>query len=738
MNYQKELNEKQYEAVTTDFSNVRVIAGAGSGKTRVLTYRIAYLISELHVLPWKILAITFTNKVANEMKNRVIKMIPQCEKDLTIKTFHSFAAMFLRKEISLIGFPSTFTILDEEDQTKLIKDIVSEMGFKKGDKIVGKALNYIGAQKLHEKYPDDINIVKELFEDEKLCLEIYSRYEEIKAKQLCLDFDDLLLQTIYILQNFPSTRLKWQERIDHILVDEFQDTNDVEYKLLKLLSKPSTCHYLVGDPDQTIYTWRGANQDIILNLHKDFLDIETIILNRNYRSTSKILASANKLIAYNKLRVKKDLYTENEEGSPVIVHRSNSSYDEADYVAREVKRLSNSGKYSYKDIAILYRSNYITRDFEAAFMKHQIPYKIFGGLKFYQRREIKDVLAYFHLIVNVKDDISFERIANVPKRNIGDTTIEYLKKEASEKALSLYEYIRDFDFEIMVSEAPRKAINSLKLMITVIENARENIEKNEEIFSKTLEDMILSFGYYDYLLKEDDGDERVDNVKALFEDIRHFLHTNPESTFDEYLQNIALLSAQDELYDGEYVTLMTVHTAKGLEYPVVFVVRFNAGVFPHERSFLENGYKGLEEERRLAYVAMTRAKKLLYLTFSQDYSYVLRGNLMPSQFLKESGNEIVVNRPEYNPFRSTKAKTSYHFDDGPNQSFSLDEPRKEAFSQVNNGIEDWKVGDIVIHKTFGRGSVIKVEGDGVIKVQFDEHGTKTLMGNHPALSRGEK
>ena len=738
MNYQKELNEKQYEAVTTDFSNVRVIAGAGSGKTRVLTYRIAYLISELHVLPWKILAITFTNKVANEMKNRVIKMIPQCEKDLTIKTFHSFAAMFLRKEISLIGFPSTFTILDEEDQTKLIKDIVSEMGFKKGDKIVGKALNYIGAQKLHEKYPDDINIVKELFEDEKLCLEIYSRYEEIKAKQLCLDFDDLLLQTIYILQNFPSTRLKWQERIDHILVDEFQDTNDVEYKLLKLLSKPSTCHYLVGDPDQTIYTWRGANQDIILNLHKDFLDIETIILNRNYRSTSKILASANKLIAFNKLRVKKDLYTENEEGSPVIVHRSNSSYDEADYVAREVKRLSNSGKYSYKDIAILYRSNYITRDFEAAFMKHQIPYKIFGGLKFYQRREIKDVLAYFHLIVNVKDDISFERIANVPKRNIGDTTIEYLKKEASEKALSLYEYIRDFDFETMVSEAPRKAINSLKLMITVIDNAREYIEKNEEIFSKTLEDMILSFGYYDYLLKEDDGDERVDNVKALFEDIRHFLHTNPESTFDEYLQNIALLSAQDELYDGEYVTLMTVHTAKGLEYPVVFVVRFNAGVFPHERSFLENGYKGLEEERRLAYVAMTRAKKLLYLTFSQDYSYVLRGNLMPSQFLKESGNEIVVNRPEYNPFRSTKAKTSYHFDDGPNQSFSLDEPRKEAFSQVNNGIEDWKVGDVVIHKTFGRGSVIKVEGDGVIKVQFDEHGTKTLMGNHPALSRGEK
>lgn len=735
MNYEKELNEKQYEAVTTCFPNVRIIAGAGSGKTRVLTYRIAYLISELKVLPWKILAITFTNKVANEMKNRVVKMIPECEKDLTIKTFHSFAAMFLRREIPLIGFPQSFTILDEEDQTKLVKDIVVELGFRRGDKIVGKALSYIGSQKLHERYPDDINIVKEMFEDEKLCLQIYTRYEEEKTKQFSLDFDDLLLKTIYILENFPTTRIRWQERFDHILVDEFQDTNDVEYKLLKLLSKPSTCHYVVGDPDQTIYTWRGANQDIILNLQKDFLDMETIILNRNYRSTEKILDSANRLIAHNKMRVKKDLYTENEQGKPIVVHKSPSSKSEADYVAREINKLIQVDGYSYKDIAVLYRSNYITMDFETSLVKNRIPYRIFGGQKFYQRREIKDVLAYFHLIVNTKDDISFERIINVPRRGIGDTTINTLKQECSEHHQSMYEYIRDLDFEITHSDLPKKAINSLKTMIMVIDKAREDINKKEEVFSKILEEMIYSFGYNEYLLKEDDGDERVENVKALFQDIRHYLQSNPDSSFDEYLQNIALISSQDELIDGEYVTLMTVHTAKGLEYPVVFVVRLNAGVFPHVRSFAENGYKGLEEERRLCYVAMTRAKELLYLTFAGDYSYVLGGNLLPSQFLKESGNEI-IERNEYNPFKSNKKQTSFHFDDGPNMSFSLDEPIKQDFSQLTNDVDDWQVGDIVNHKTLGRGVVIELEGDGIIKVKFDEHGVKSIMGNHPSVSKG--
>ncbi len=736
IDFVNKLNKDQLEAVTTSYPHVRVVAGAGSGKTRVLTYRVAFLISEMHVQPWKILAITFTNKVANEMRKRIVDMLPEVEKDLTIKTFHSFAANFLRREIGVLDYPSSFTILDEEDQKKLVQDIVVERGFRRSDKIVGKTLSYIGSNKLKERYPDDITIIKPSFEDEKECLEIYRRYEEEKNKMLCLDFDDLLLKTNYILENYPLIRSRWQDRIDHILIDEFQDTNDVEYKLVKYLQKPSTSLYVVGDPDQTIYTWRGANQNIILDLEKEYRDMETIILDRNYRSTSQILDSANKLISNNKMRVKKNLYTENKKGEPIVVHSSPSSQSEADFVAREIIKLKQVNNIPYKDIAILYRSSYVTMEFEHALVAKNIPYRIYGGQKFYQRREIKDVLAYFHLIVNSKDDISFLRIINVPRRGIGDTSINALKEEASAANMSLYDYVKDIDSDASV--VSKKCINALKTMITVIETAKEDIAKNEEVFSKILEDMIISLGYQDYLLKnDDDGDERVENVKALFQDIRHYLKANPESTFDEYLQNIALISAQDELVDGDFVTLMTVHTAKGLEYPVVFVVRFNNGVFPHIRSALESGYKGIEEERRLAYVAMTRAKERLYLTLASDYSYVLGGALTPSQFIKESGNEIISTN-DYSPFRSSNPKQPrvYHFNDGPNVDFEEDKQIRQDFSQITNDVDDWKVGDIVIHKNLGKGQVIELEGDGIIKVNFENHGIKSILGNHPYVSKG--
>ena len=736
MNYQNDLNENQFNAVTTEAQHVRVIAGAGSGKTRVLTYRISYLISEFNVEPWKILAITFTNKVANEMKTRVVKMIPEAVKDLSIKTFHSFAAYFLRHEISVLGFPASFTILDEEDQTKIVKDIAAEMGFKRGDKIVSETLAYIGKQKLLEKYPDDINIIKPAFENERTCLEIYHLYEEQKYKNIALDFDDLLLLTNRILEDYPDIRTKWQNRIDHILIDEFQDTNDVEYKMIKYLKKPDATLYVVGDPDQTIYTWRGANQSIILDLNKRYVDMITIVLDRNYRSTQAILNAANKLISYNKLRVTKNLYTEQNMGDKVNVHSSLSGRLEADYVAREITKLNKYGNYKLNDIAILYRSNYLTRDFEAAFMRYQIPYKIYGGLKFYQRREIKDVLAYFHLIVNVKDDISFSRIINVPKRGVGESSENIIKKEANDVNKSLYEYIRDIDPKD--SEVSTRIINSLKALVACIEIARSDIQKNEEVFSKILEDMVWSIGYIEALQKEDDGDERIENVKALFEDIRHFMKTNPEATFDEYLQNIALISAQDEVMDGDYVTLMTVHTAKGLEFPVVFVVRLNQGTFPNNRALLDGGYLALEEERRLAYVAMTRAKKLLYLTLSNgDYNYVSGGVNTPSQFLKESGNEVLITQ-ENNIFRSNRQSQpkSFQFDDGDNLSFESQEPIKQDFTDETNDVNDWHVGDIVIHKKLGRGVVVALEGDDIIKVNFEEHGEKSILGTHPSVSKG--
>lgn len=746
MDYKKELNNKQYEAVSSKEQYLRIIAGAGSGKTRVLTYRIAYLIENMDVYPDEILAITFTNKVANEMKERLAKLVSKDYKNLLIKTFHSFSCYFLRREISAISFPRNFIILDEEDQTKLVKDIASELSFRKSDPIVNKALHYISSNKLHNRYPDDINESNLVIDDEKNCFKIYELYEEKKNALYALDFDDLILKTIYILEHFIDIRMRWSSYFSHILVDEFQDTNDIEYKLLRLLCSSRTSLYVVGDPDQTIYTWRGANQDIIMNFDKNFKGNVTIVLDRNYRSTRNILDSANKLIAHNKMRIKKDLFSLNEIGDPIVVNASSTSKSEARYVVSEIKRLKSINAYNYKDMAILYRSNYVSMEFEQELVSKNIPYRIYGGLKFYQRKEVKDVLAYFHLIVNIKDDISFDRIMNVPRRGIGSQTQDTIKKEAISNNMSIYEYISSLDITNNDSLIPARSINALKLMIYQIDKAREEIDKDEEVFSKILEDMITHFGYFEYLKKEDEADDRIANVKALFTDLRSYLHNNPDSSFDEYLQNIALISAQDELIDGDYVTLMTAHTAKGLEYPVVFVVRFNNGVFPNNRALLESGYTALEEERRLAYVAFTRAKKKLYLTYNTDFNYVVGGSLKPSSFLLESGNKARSEERNLYSFNNNKKK-EYHFydDDRPYNFSQLNETREERkekstpsiSEQLNNKSEtNWKIGDTVIHQTLGNGKVISLEGDGIIKVDFIDHGIKLILGNHKMVKKG--
>ncbi len=736
----KSLNERQLEAVETNSQYTRVIAGAGSGKTRVLTYRIAFLISERKVKPWKILAITFTNKVANEMKTRVVKIVPDSERHLTIKTFHSFAAYFLRQEIPALNYPANFTILDEEDQLKIVKDIAVERGYKKGDAIVKKTINYISKCKLKEKYPGDIKIDHEKFEDEKLCLDFYEEYESIKDRQFALDFDDLLLRTNQILMSFPAVRARWQDKYDHILIDEFQDTNDTEDKLVRLLLKPTSSLYVVGDPDQTIYTWRGANQGIILDLDKKFIGVNTIILDRNYRSTQTILDSANKLISHNKMRVHKDLYTENRGGNPIVVRCADSGIAEAEFVAREIRTLKETKGYKYSDIALLYRSNYVTLEFEKALMAKKIPYVIYGGIKFYQRAEIKDVLAYFRLINNVKDDISFERIINIPRRGIGEMATLKIKTNALEHNLSMYEYICE---DYALDECPAKAINTLRNLIARISHTRDEINKDEETFSKLLEDLISDIGYYDYLRLDEDGDDRIENVKSLFEDLRHYLKSNPDATFDEYLQNVALVSAQDDMVEGDKVVLMTVHTAKGLEYPVVFVVKLNQGVFPSNRALTEGGYAAIEEERRLAYVAFTRAKERLYLTYSHGYSYVVKSDLSESMFVAESGNSFTTRPTSISEHRNqmTSNKYGYH-SQKTNDSIIFDDLpfKEESFSQEvsTNGVTDWEVGDICIHQKFGRGIVVSLEGDDIIVVDFESEGKKTLLGSHKMIRKGVK
>jgi DNA helicase-2/ATP-dependent DNA helicase PcrA len=726
MDLLKSLNPRQREAVETPSQFVRIIAGAGTGKTRVLTYRIAFLISKMYVDAHRILAITFTNKVAKEMRDRAAALVPEASDQLRVMTFHSFCARFLRQEIHNIGYPSTFTIFDDDDQEKLVKAIAVEEGYRKGDEIVKKTLNFIASHKCVGEYPGDITIVKERFPSERECLRLFEIYERKLEAMFALDFDDLLLKAIRILETFEDVKVKWQRRIDHILIDEFQDTNDVQYKLVKLLLKPATNLYVVGDADQTIYTWRGANQNIILDIDKKFL-MQTIILDRNYRSSPTILRTANRLIDHNRLRVKKDLYSENDDGPKVKVNRALRQIDEAAWVAKEIMMLQRElgQNFRFRDIAVLYRANYLTLPFEKEFNRTGMPIRIFGGMRFYQRQEIKDVIAYFRLLINKKDDVSFERIVNVPRRGIGDKTMETLRKEAYGKKLALYEYLEQI--EQHDSELKTKSITALDKMIKTIDRFRLRVYENLEAFSDILRDYIIEIGYFDEL-KEADEDFRLENVQTLFDDMLSYIKDNPATGFEDYLQNIALTSAQDEIEDGEYISMMTVHTAKGLEFRYVFVIGLNEGVFPSLRTMNEEAYLGLEEERRLCYVAFTRAKQGLYLSCSGDYSYVLNGRLIPSRFFSEAGITFERRLP-------------------PPEAGTAPSPlRGSIFGKSIGGpsvikaeaISDWQVGDKINHATFGLGAVVNVIDKTIIEVEFESSGRKKLIANHPAIKRVDK
>lgn len=743
MDYKTLLNERQYEAVSSDAQYLRIVAGAGSGKTRVLTYRISYLISEMDVSPKRILAIAFTNKVAKEMKERAVKLVPSFGEYIQILTFHSFCARFLRREIKALGFPTFFTIYDEDDQEKVVKNIGEEMGYRKNDDIIKSALKYISYQKCAGRYPESIpSLTREAFAGEKICLEIYRKYEERKNSQYCLDFDDLLLRTIEILEKMPDIRSKWQYSYDHILVDEFQDTNDVQFHLMKLLTKPSTNVYVVGDPDQTIYTWRGANQDIILNFEKEYPGAKTIILNENYRSTKTILDTANKLIGFNKKRVKKDLFTENVQGEKIEINKLYSKEEEAESLIKQINKIKkDNADFSFRQVAVLYRSSYLTLPLEKELARSRIPYKLFGGLRFYQRKEIKDVIAYFRLLLNTLDDVSFERIINVPKRGIGETSLDILKKEASKENKSIYNYLLTLD--ATNTELKTKTVVALDEMIKKMEKTKKALNENLEVYSKVLEDFIIELGYYDYLTSdEEDGEDRLENVKALFADIYSFLKENPDSTFEEYIQNVTLATSQDEIDDGEYVSLMTIHIAKGLEFDYVFVIGLEEGVFPSARTMLESGADGIEEERRLCYVAFTRAKKKLFLSCNTDYSFILQSRQIPSQFFKEAGLEF-KKEESYKPYSSqgtswnkNPTKSNNFFSDGDHISPFNEKPNIVEEKEIkDNGVIDWRVGDSAYHEKFGDGIVTKIIDDTIIEVDFDSCGKKSILASHPMISK---
>jgi DNA helicase II / ATP-dependent DNA helicase PcrA len=732
MNLKNELNEKQYEAVVDDSQYLRIIAGAGSGKTRVLTFRIAHLIQDEGVESNRILAFTFTNKVANEMKVRAAKLISEEDpRRLNISTFHSWCARFLRQEITNLGLTRSFNILDDEDQKRTIKLVADDLGIPRSDDFVKDATSFIRAKKMQGKLPNDVVIDRRSQNSVKL-LEFFKLYEKKKNAMNSVDFDDLIIYSVLILKQFEDVRARWDNKYDYILVDEFQDTNDVQFELLTLLVKRSTSIYVVGDPDQTIYTWRGANQKVILDINKIYMPMKTIILDQNYRSTSTILSASNKLIAHNKERVKKDLFTMNGEGDPIDLNRFRRGEEEGKYVVNTICELKKRDPdFHYGDVAVLYRSSYLSLKIENALTNRRIGYKVYGGLKFYERKSVKDCLAYFRILINEDDDVSFERIINVPRRKIGDTSLVLIKTEASKAGLSMIKYLKSIqDYQTKIPARVLNSINDLFHEMTIVQN---KLTENLEAYSEVLFSFMKDIGYMDYLQLNDDEEkarEDEENVEALISDVRVFLKDNPESNFTDYLENTALMSAQDEISDVDCVSLMTVHTAKGLEFKYVFVVGLADSVFPNARAVDERCSAGLEEERRLCYVAFTRAKKHLYLSYNEDYNYSTAHNNIPSRFIKEAGLEPKSGfMPNYG---NRSNEPLYRMDlDKPERMFERRQNTVDL-SEVNK--VEWAVGDIAIHKAFGEGTVVSVEDD-VVVINFTNFGEKTLMGNHPFLHK---
>lgn len=704
--YLLNLNDRQLQAVTTKNQYVRVIAGAGSGKTRVLTTRILYLIDQWGIPSENILAITFTNKAAKEMKDRIEKMVDDNGNSSFISTIHSFCLYFLRREIKVLDYPSNFSVIDADDQKLIIKEAIKQYDIENTKGEINNILNYISNNKAAGI---DCLAALDMANNDKYTMyaKAYQYYMDRCKQQYYLDFDDLLLFTNRILKTKSQIKEKWQKKYQFILVDEFQDIDNVQYELISHLTSETSYVYVVGDPDQTIYSWRGANINIILDFDKKFKNAETIILNQNYRSTQNILNGANSLISYNKNRVKKDLISQNSVGDKIIHFSAGSEESESMYIVDKINSFLAKGN-NYQDIAILYRSNYLSRSIEKRLVDYHIPYIIYGGIRFYERKEIKDMLAYLKML-SIKDDISVKRTINIPKRGIGDKSIDALFDYARENNLSLYQAIDTYQGS---GEKKMKAYKQLIDELTEQSNDKSLTDLFDMVFQQS--------GYREMLTNSKDPEDanRLENIKELMNDIEDFSKSNVDATLDDYLANVALYTDIQNSSDENVVRLMTVHAAKGLEFDIVFVCALSDGIFPSQRSIEESGNKGLEEERRLAYVAFTRARKVLILTDNRGFSYSEGASKRPSRFIEEIDSQYlkdynkVVNDNYYNSSSSTVI--SYN---------------KTATSSK------YKNGDKVYHDVFGEGIVLKSEG-GNVQIAFSfPYGVKTIAASFPKLHK---
>ncbi len=726
MDYIRGLNDRQKEAVLHTEGPLLILAGAGSGKTKVLTHRIAYLIEEKNVFPGNILAITFTNKAANEMKERVANLLDGNVDNIWMGTFHSICVRILRRNIDKIGFERSFSIYDRDDQITLMKECIKEQNLDKEKYKERAVLNTISSLKDSMTSPD--TYINENYNDYyyRNVGELYALYESKLKKNNALDFDDLIIKTVELLRISPDVLDFYQRKFKYIFVDEFQDTNKAQYEFVRMLSKRYKNLCVVGDDDQSIYGWRGADISNILDFEKDFPDTKIIKLEQNYRSTQNILDVANHVIKNNCERKDKKLWTDNEEGNQVVVENLMDSAEEAYFVANKIEELIEEG-YKPSDFAVLYRTNAQSRSFEEAFMRKNIPYKIVGGLRFYDRREIKDIIAYLKLIQNPVDNISLKRIINVPKRGIGNATVEKIEEYANNIEESIYSVL--FNVED-IPELSTRAKNNLKTFIDMINKfmAMKEVMGIKEF----IEEVVYGIGYIKELEKEDsiESQTRLENIREFISVAVDFEVNNPEGTLEDFLANVSLLSDVDKTEDIQNsVTLLTVHSAKGLEFPVVFMVGMEEGLFPISRA-IDNETE-LEEERRLCYVAITRAEKLLFITFAKIRT--IYGNInytLPSRFISEIPEYLIdmEKQKETTPYMGTNKR-----DDSREKLLRVrDYSKKQEIPRPRAQVDtnDVNVGTKVTHKKWGIGTIVQIKdrnNDKEIVIAFDKVGLKRLL-----------
>lgn len=725
MKYLENLNDKQREAAMYTEGALLILAGAGSGKTSTMTRRIAYLVDEKGVSPYNILAVTFTNKAAREMEERVEEILGSNSR-MWIMTFHAACLRMLRMDGDRLGYTNSFAVYDPVDQKSIVKNLLKEYEIDEKKFTPNSILSNISKAKEQEIGPREFEENAGDFRDETVA-KVYRGYERILSRNNAMDFDDLILNAVRLLKENPDVLEKYQERFRYIMVDEYQDTNQLQYKLISLLAKKYGNICVVGDDDQCIYQWRGADIRNILNFEKEFPKAKVVKLEQNYRSTANILEAAHSVISNNKQRKRKKLWTDASQGEKIQYHRLESDYREAGYIAQEIGYMVQQGE-NYRDFAILYRTNAQSRNFEDSLAQRRIPYRVIGGLRYYDRMEIKDMIAYMRLVANPMDDIAFDRVVNSPKRGIGKATMDKIKSVANYCEKSIFQYVES---EAIADTLSGKASRGMNEFLEII---REYSEEKENLrVSDIYEGLLIKSGYLKALedQRTAEADGRIENLMEFKSVIYEFENRDSKLELDEFLEKLALLSDVDN-HDSEAnaVTLMTMHSAKGLEFPYVFMPGMEDGLFPSWRS--RDSISQMEEERRLCYVGMTRAKRRLWMTSAE--SRLLYGKVnatRESEFMREINPKLLAGDGVYKS-GSIGAKTgSTRYLDGRYDPISGDyqfQNHIKAKSEMKKKLvhdEHFEVGDRVIHGKFGEGVVLKVTPK-IIRVEFVGNGVKKL------------